>query len=183
MQKVILAIIAIVIVVGLVAYFTRSSSTVVTTTSTKTAQNTTPQPAAIPTTNTLTLAENVSGSTAVVAHATLTQLAYIVIYGKGAGGIAQLGSSVVLGPGEYTNVRIPLSPAVKAKDVIVAVLHADNGNGTFNADEDLSILENNAHITAVDVIDVPSAAGDGLLVAPVEAFLKAQIDKTMMNAA
>ncbi len=185
MKKIILWIIGIVIVVGIIAYFVTSNTStnapVATTTPVQNVTTIEPAKPVVPTVNSLTLAENVSGSSAVISNASLAQAGYIVIYKTdSAGKVSVIGHSVVLGPGEHTNISIPLDTPVKAKDVIVAVLHGDNGDGMFDiAAGDLPVVQNNAHVTAVDVIDVPQAATDASLVPSLEAYLKAQADAMM----
>lgn len=180
MQKILLGIIGLVVVVGIIAYLMKGETEVtVDTTPTNNTQNTAPKPKEVKV-NTLMLAENTVGNTAKITRATLAQPAYIVIYRTNAEGeVAVVGNSKLLSVGTYTNLLIPLDSEVRLKDVIVAVLHKDDdGKGTFDfPGGDLPIIENNAHITSVDVIGVPQATEDAALVASVEAFLKAEADK------
>lgn len=126
---------------------------------TDTADTTTPTPAPATPTNQVRLAENDTSSVVTVASATLTEPGYVVLYQVNSQDrVSEVGSSELLSPDTYSNLRVQLRNPVVKEQVLVAVLYADNGDGTFNADAgDTYLSGDSAIVFDVDVIDVPAA--------------------------
>jgi hypothetical protein len=48
-----------------------------------------------------------------------------------------IGVSRILTPGLYSNTVIPINEAVVSGDMLVAMLHTENGDGVFSAETDV----------------------------------------------
>lgn len=91
--------------------------------------------------NELEIVDQVVGTRTVTAASVfLENPGYIAIHGSLADGTpgAVLGSSELLPAGQSRNVSIPLSSGLVADRDYIAMLHIDNGDGTFNAAADLA---------------------------------------------
>lgn len=94
--------------------------------------------------NAINVDEQPLGSKAVVSMVILEAPGYVVIHelNNGAPGKV-LGASTLLQAGESRNVNVNLSSALTADKKYVAMLHTDNGDGSFNASSDLTAKNGN----------------------------------------
>lgn len=128
--------------------------------------------------NSVTLAPTETGKTVVVQEATLTTPGYVVIYQVNSNNdTSVIGQSDLLPAGEYSNLEIQLDSIVAREQTVVAVLHADDGDGEFEFPEADFYLgnSNDPIVSDVDVVDVDQADEDEVLQANVEAFLEANL--------
>lgn len=127
-----------------------------------------------PTPNSVTLSENKGGNIITVASARLSQPGYVVLYKINSnGGSSMVGHSDLLSTGTHSNIAIQLDSVAASRQAIVAVLDKDNGNGSFDAGEDLYLLNPGSLLVSdIDVVDVARADREGqVLASQVQAYL------------
>jgi len=90
--------------------------------------------------NALNINEQKVGKVATVSFVVLEKGGYVVIHemSKGAPGKI-IGASALLGAGESSNVSVSLSSALEDGKSYIAMLHVDNGDGTFDATSDAPV--------------------------------------------
>jgi Na+-transporting methylmalonyl-CoA/oxaloacetate decarboxylase gamma subunit len=124
--------------------------------------------------NSVQLAAAETGMKATVDSATLSQPGYVVVYRVNSQNDTEvIGSSDLLAAGDYSDITIQLDSGIAKDQTIVAVLHADDGDGEFEFpgsdgylnDADQSIYSD------VDIVDVDVADESEELSENVEAFL------------
>lgn len=127
-----------------------------------------------PQSSALVLLETESGSIVTVATARLAKPGYIVIYRTNSQEKTELiGYSKLLDPGYYTSVPIQVSSAVVKRQVVTAVIHEDDGDGTFEFPASDFYLKNGTRLVYdEDVVDVPIVEEAGLINGTVEAHLE-----------
>lgn len=154
-QKVIIAIIAILIIVGAVIWYVSSNKAVAPETNTNTAQNTDGTPLApgdvpgdapetnptIPTSDTIAVSTQIPGSSVTIDNVFLSKPGFVSIHevtSKGQPG-AVIGNSGLLGTGAKQDLEItaPIKPGAK----YIAMVRVDNGDKKFNAVQDDAVLK------------------------------------------
>jgi len=82
------------------------------------------------------------GNTVTVSALVLESDGYVVVH-EGAGTVpgAILGSSELLRAGGHENVGVKLSREVESGEALYAMLHADNGDGSFTANDDAPVID------------------------------------------
>lgn len=106
--------------------------------------------------NSLVLGEIKTGGLVTVGEASLTKPGFIVLYQiNSKGEIATVGHSDLLRPGVHTGVQIQSSTVLAYQQILIAVLHQDNGDGVFKSTND-PYLPNAAGnvVSDADVVDV-----------------------------
>ncbi len=107
--------------------------------------------------NRVILAETTSGQSATVESVTLDKPGYVVLYQVNSNSEASLiGESELLQAGTHTNIRLGLSSTIAKDQTVVAVLHADDGDGEFEVPGSDGYLTNpnGTMATDVDIVDV-----------------------------
>lgn len=184
MTKIVGVIIAAIVVIGLVSYFmaddtamndVNSNSDIGTVEEMNDQENqnngnTNTAPA-----NSVVLSPAETGNFARVQSATLSAPGYIVIYRVNSNSETSiLGNSDLLAAGTYSDINIQLDSPIAREQTIVAVLHADDGDGEFEfPGSDIYLGNSNqAVVSDVDVVDVKAEDEDQVLQEQVELFLK-----------
>ncbi|MEX0917524.1 MAG: hypothetical protein WDZ93_00015 [Candidatus Paceibacterota bacterium] len=129
--------------------------------------------------NNVVLAENETGNFATIASATFTQQGFVAIYKVDSQGKTTLiGNTDLLEAGTHSNISVQLDSIVAKEETIVAVMHADDGDGEFEFPESDFYLNNStsAFVADVDVVDVDFADEEASLQAQVETYLEASAE-------
>jgi plastocyanin len=172
-MKILFTILGLAIVIGLIAYLMKTDTAIQT--ESPTATSTEQRNAAK--VSSVTLAENDTGNTITIAHATLTQPGYVVIYRTDAQGkVTIAGNTKLLAAGSYETMTVSINPRTADKETFAAIVHADNGDGTFSPKDDQPLSENQHFAMDVDVIGLPRAEEDARLLTRIEAYLNAQVE-------
>ncbi len=127
------------------------------------------------TTSFVNLAENVTGNFAVVTNAKLAKAGYVVIYRVNSNSDSEvLGNSALLTAGTHNNIRIQLSEVASKQQSLIAVLHEDDGDGTFEFPTSDFYLSNATErvVMDADIVDVSGESERVLLDAQVSTFLE-----------
>jgi hypothetical protein len=97
--------------------------------------------------NSINVEQQMSGSNVYTNSVALSSPGYIVVHVND-GGIPgkSIGASELLAAGNHTNVRIQLDSTMPVGNSYLVMLHTDDGNGTFNPDDDIPVIEENAFI-------------------------------------
>jgi PGF-CTERM protein len=97
----------------------------------------TPEPTATPRTGTatITFTDQQGETTVTVDSVSLSEGGFVVIYNSS--GIV-IGTSDYLEPGDYESLNVSVSPAFTMSEVVIAEVHYDNGDQSFNATEDVA---------------------------------------------
>ncbi len=145
-----------------------SPSSVATTPAPRTSVPATPQSSSI------NLLDAESGTMVTVATARLAKPGFIAIYRTNSNERTELiGRSSLLSPGSYTNLLIQVDAPVAWKQVITAVIHADDGDGVFEFPVSDFYLKNGTSLVYdEDVVAVPIVEERGLINGTVEAHLE-----------
>ena len=95
-----------------------------------------------------------AANSAVVTLVTMEDDGFVVLHAsnKGQAG-AVVGTSRLLRAGAYDNLRINYDVAQSNGAEIIAMLHADNGDGEFNASEDSAVMMNGAAVQTTFMLD------------------------------
>lgn len=94
--------------------------------------------------NAVNVDEQPLGNKAVVSMVVLEAPGYVVIHESNNGAPGRvLGASTLLQAGESKNVNMNLSSALAADKEYIAMLHVDNGDGTFSETADLTAKNGN----------------------------------------
>ena len=86
--------------------------------------------------NTLVLADVKAGKEVMVSSVTLNQDGSIVIHKQVKGAPGTVIGTLTLKKGSYTDQKVALNEAVKVGDTIYPMLHPDNGDGKYVAEEE-----------------------------------------------
>lgn len=130
--------------------------------------------------NDVVIRGNEAGDTVVVERAQLASNGFVVIYVMdSAGNTEVVGTSRFLSAGTHTDVIIELDESVAADATLVAVLHEDNGDESFDSETDGYLLEDGAVVVDADVVGVVETEEDASLAADVEAVLDAEMGDMM----
>lgn len=171
--KVIVGILA-VVVIALGAYFLLSGDD--TDYNNDTWEDTTQQDTNDTAQNEVVIRGNEAGDTVVVERARLSKDGFVVIYTFDSESNTEVvGTSRFLSAGTHTDVIIELDGSVAANETVVAILHEDDGDESFDAETDAYLLEGNAAVVDTDVIDVVETEEDASLAADVAATLDVQM--------
>jgi uncharacterized protein YxeA len=175
MNKILLAVLLVVIVIAIGVFFfgnddmdtelpsitvpsqSTTTDTATDTTSTNTGTNTPTSGNDVTPTNQLVLAENETSNSATIAYAQLTQPGYVALFRMNSqSDVSFVGSTDLLEAGEYTNVRVQLSSIAVEGQNLAAVLYADNGDGEFTYTDggDTYLTNGTTFVSDVDVIGV-----------------------------
>lgn len=114
---------------------------------------TTPQPTVQPPTpavlsNSVTVSDQAAGRAATIDGVTLKESGYVVIHedAKGSPGKV-IGNSNVLQVGTYNNLTVNLTRVSKEGEILYAMLHSDDGDGTYGfPDEDFPIKDEKGQV-------------------------------------
>lgn len=133
----------------------------------------------IPQSNAVVLLDTKSTTIVTVASARLTKAGFVAIYRTNNNEETELiGHSDLLQPGSYTNVLIQAASPVARKQVVTAVLHEDDGDGTFEFPVSDSYLKNGTRLAYdEDVVDIPIVEEAGLINGTVEEHLEDAISR------
>lgn len=126
------------------------------------------------------LAENETGNFANIASVTLSDPGFVAIYKVNSNGdTSLLGNTDLLSAGTHSDISVQLGTVVAKEETIVAVLHADDGDGEFTFPESDFYLgnETSAVVSDVDVVDVDYVDEAETLQAQVEAYIEASMDE------
>lgn len=128
--------------------------------------------------NRVVLAENETGNFANIAQATLTESGFVVVYKVNSRGeTTYLGNTDTLEAGTYSDLSVQLDTVVADEETIVAVLHADNGDGEFEAGSDAYLGNADMPVVSdVDVIDTAFENESVELQSQVEAYIEAEME-------
>ena len=133
--------------------------------------------------NRVMLADNNTGETVTVSSVTLDTEGYIVIYSVDdtTSKTTIIGNSDLLDAGMYTNVRIDISRATINEEMIVAVLHEDDGDSTFEVPGADGYLTNpnGTMATDVDIVGVASANENAPLQDQIETYFEVNATTTV----
>ncbi len=130
------------------------------------------------------LEENKTGSFAAIARAKFTRPGYVVIYRVNSNSDSEIiGHSNLLAVGTHDNFNVQLSSVAAREQTLVAVLHADDGDGEFEFPGSDSYLGNSSvRVTLdTDVVDTLSKDEPALLRDQVELFLKNTLDLSIQT--
>lgn len=108
-------------------------------------------------TNQLVLAENETSNSATIAYVQLTRPGYVALFRMNSqSDVAFVGSTDLLEPGEYTDIRVQLSSMAVEGQNLAAVLYADNGDGEFTYTDggDTYLTNGTTFVSDVDVIGI-----------------------------
>jgi len=111
-------------------------------------------------TNSVQLAAAETGMKAIIDSATMSQPGYIVIYRVNSQNDTKvIGNSDLLAAGTYADITIQLDSGIAKDQTIVAVLHADDGDGEFEFPGSDGYLSdaNQSVYSDVDIVDVDAA--------------------------
>ena len=124
--------------------------------------------------NSVVLAPAETGMSVTVQSATLSEPGYDVVYRVNSQNETQvIGSSDLLEAGDYSEVSIVLDSGIAKEQTIVAVLHADDGDGEFEfpgSDGYLGDMSQ-AVYTDVDIVDMDASEESAALGENVEEYL------------
>jgi PGF-CTERM protein len=114
-----------------------STATATATPNTTSTPTDTPEPTATPRTGTatITFTDQQGETTVTVDSVSLSEGGFVVIYNSS--GIV-IGTSDYLEPGDYESLNVSVSPAFTMSEVVIAEVHYDNGDQSFNATEDVA---------------------------------------------
>ncbi len=127
--------------------------------------------------NVVQLRETSTGNTVVVQRAELTVPGYVVIYRTDSNGrTTVLGHSDLLTAGQHNIISLQLVTPIAKEQVIVAVLHKDDGDGKFEVPGADAYLTTGVQLaTDVDVVDMPFTGESAELRAQAESYLNAAL--------
>jgi hypothetical protein len=130
-----------------------------------------PQPAPV---NTVILGEVSGGNVITVPQATLLKPGFVVLYRINSKGESTLvGDSQLLTAGTHRDITIRLSSLAVETQALVAVLHEDDGNGTFEQGSDGYLLNGSLLVSDIDVVGIKRSDREGrILETKIEAFLE-----------
>jgi len=95
----------------------------------------------------VTLLDQTVSGTVVVAEATLPEGGYVVLHNES---LAMIGHSMHLEAGSHADVRVDLMGAMlSGRTTVVAMLHHDDGDRTFNGTGDRPYLQDGELVTSV----------------------------------
>jgi hypothetical protein len=132
-------------------------------------------------TNAIVLAETETGNFARIDVVRLTEPGFVVIYKVNNNGETDIiGNSNFLMPGTYSGVDVQLDVVVAKEETIVAVLHGDDGDRSFESPEVDQYLDNPgvAIVSDVEVVDTPREDESAVLQSQVEAYLESNLEAT-----
>lgn len=107
----------------------------------------TPTPPAVPS-NSISVSDQPAGQAVIIETANLKESGYAVIHedAKGSPGKV-IGNSDALKTGSYDNLSVNLTRTAKEGEVLYAMLHADDGDGTYGfPDEDFPIKDDQGNV-------------------------------------
>lgn len=127
--------------------------------------------------NVVQLRETSTGNSVVVQRAELTVPGYVAIYRADSNGrTTLLGHTDLLKAGQHNIISVQLDTVIAKDQVIVAVLHKDDGDGKFEVPGADAYLTTGAQLaTDVDVVDVPFTSESAALRAQAESYLDATL--------
>jgi len=110
--------------------------------------------------NGVLLAPTETGMKATVGSAVLAQPGYVVVYRVNSQNETQvIGNTDLLSAGSYSNIVVDLEAGIVKDQTVVAVLHADDGDGEFEFPGSDGYLgdANQSIYSDVDIVDVDAA--------------------------
>ena len=114
--------------------------------------------------NIIYVAEQKPGSSVSVDFASMIKEGYVVIYDNDNGRFGKIiGNSKVLPKGESSNISIGLIRPTINGEFLFAMLHEDNGDGTFSPNIDVPLRDQDGNIMYMFFGVNPNASGSSII--------------------
>jgi len=108
--------------------------------------------------NAVLVADQQPGDEVTVNYVKLDKPGYVSVYSKGQNGAQELlGTSALLSAGEHRNVSVPLKKRVVSGNTVRIGVVADDGDGEFDQELDLNVLDEDGEEVSFEVVVVDDA--------------------------
>lgn len=108
--------------------------------------------------NAVLVTDQQPGDEVTVNYVKLDKPGYVSVYSKSQDGAQELlGTSALLSAGEHRNVSVPLNKTVVSGNTVRIAAVADNGDGEFDEETDVAVLDQNNEEVSFEIDITPDA--------------------------